>query len=59
MEIESHVVQLKLGEPFVISRSTTETAQVLDVEVRHQGQSGFGEATPIERYGESVDSARD
>src|SRR5262245_8181189 len=48
---------LPLAEPFVIARDTTEVAGVTWVEVEHEGERGYGEAAPIERYDESAESA--
>src|SRR5205085_493132 len=48
---------LRLAETFVISRESSDASEVLHVEVRHEGVSGFGEAAPTEHFGESVDSA--
>ena len=58
MELSARIVTLRLAETFVIARETTDEADVLQVEVRHDGAVGFGEAAPIERYGESAESAR-
>jgi L-alanine-DL-glutamate epimerase-like enolase superfamily enzyme len=46
-----------MTETFVISRGAADEAEVVEVEIRHEGVSGFGEATPIERYEESAASA--
>ena len=51
------MVTLRLAETFTISRSSEDEADVVQVEIRHGGQSGFGEAAPIERYDESAKSA--
>jgi L-alanine-DL-glutamate epimerase-like enolase superfamily enzyme len=40
----------------VIARDSTDTAEVVQVEVRHDGVSGFGEGTPIDRYDETGES---
>jgi L-alanine-DL-glutamate epimerase-like enolase superfamily enzyme len=48
---------LELAETFVISRESSDTAEVVFVEVQHGKVSGFGEAAPIDRYGESAESA--
>jgi L-alanine-DL-glutamate epimerase-like enolase superfamily enzyme len=48
---------LELAETFVIARESADTAEVVEVEVRHHQHSGFGEAAPIDRYGESAHSA--
>jgi L-Ala-D/L-Glu epimerase len=58
VDVSTRKVSLELGETFVISRRASDTEEVLVVEVRHSGVSGFGEAQPIERYEESVDSAQ-
>ncbi|HJQ49584.1 MAG TPA: dipeptide epimerase [Gaiellaceae bacterium] len=58
MEVSARIVTLELAETFVISRSAVDTEDVVIVELRHSGVSGFGEAQPIDRYGESVESAR-
>src|SRR2546421_7764566 len=50
---------LELAETFVISRSAQDTAEVVYVEIDHEGVTGYGEATPIERYGQAAGSALD
>jgi L-Ala-D/L-Glu epimerase / N-acetyl-D-glutamate racemase len=55
--VSARVVTLRLAETFVISRSAQETAEVVHVELEHDGVRGFGEAAPIERYDESAESA--
>ncbi len=57
MELAYRTVSLPLAEPFVISRSVTTEAEVVEVELRLDGTSGLGEAAPQDRYGESVASA--
>ena len=51
------MVRLPLAETFVIARSSQDEVELVQVEVRARGESGFGEAAPIERYGESASSA--
>ncbi len=46
-----------MAETFVISRGAQDEAEVVYVEIRHNGVSGYGEAAPIERYDESAASA--
>jgi L-alanine-DL-glutamate epimerase-like enolase superfamily enzyme len=58
MEVEARVVRLQLAETFVIARDATDYADVLHVSVSHEGVTGIGEAAPIDRYGESVESAK-
>jgi L-Ala-D/L-Glu epimerase len=53
----ARVVTLRLAETFVISRESQDTAEVVHVELEHDGVRGFGEAAPIERYDESAESA--
>ncbi len=57
MQVSARVVTLELGERFVISRGAQETAEVVWAEVEHAGARGFGEAAPVDRYGESATSA--
>ena len=57
MDVTARLATLELGETFVISRESQDTADVVQVEIRHDGVSGFGEGAPIERYGESAESA--
>jgi len=58
VEVEARIVRLQLAETFVIARDATDHADVVHVAVSHEGVTGFGEAAPIERYGESVESAK-
>jgi L-Ala-D/L-Glu epimerase len=58
VELEARIATLKLAETFVISRSSEDEADVVFVEVRHQGQTGHGEAAPNDRYGETAESAQ-
>ena len=58
MDVSARIVTLELAETFVISRSASDTADVIVVELRHSGVSGFGEAAAIDRYGESAESAQ-
>ena len=58
MEVSARRVTLELAETFVISRSARDSEEVLVVELRHSGVCGFGEAQPIDRYDESVESAQ-
>ncbi len=57
MELHHRAATLRLAEPFTISRETSEAAEVVWVEIRADGVSGYGEAAPAERYGETVASA--
>jgi L-Ala-D/L-Glu epimerase len=57
VELEARIATLTLAETFVISRSATDETEVLFVEIRHDGVSGFGEGAPIDRYDETAQSA--
>jgi L-alanine-DL-glutamate epimerase-like enolase superfamily enzyme len=57
MKLSAQIVKLELAEPFVISRDTTEVAEVVWVELEHEGTLGYGEAAPNGRYNESAESA--
>jgi L-Ala-D/L-Glu epimerase len=57
MRLSARIVKLELAEPFVISRDTTEVAEVVWVELEHEGMRGYGEAAPNGRYDESAESA--
>ena len=57
MEVRAEIVRLYLAQTFVISRESQDWADVVHVTVTHDGVEGRGEAAPIERYGETADSA--
>ena len=57
MELEAGIATLRMAETFVISRGAADEAEVVLVEIRHDGVSGYGEATPIDRYEETAESA--
>ena len=57
MELEARIATVRMAETFVISRGAADEAEVVVVEIRHDGVSGFGEAAPIERYEESASTA--
>src|SRR6478672_9657785 len=57
MELSARIVTLELAETFTIARGSQDTAEVVEVEIRHEGVSGFGEAAPIDTYDESAESA--
>jgi L-Ala-D/L-Glu epimerase / N-acetyl-D-glutamate racemase len=57
MDLAYRRATLRLAEPFRISRETSVEEEVLWVEIRHDGTSGFGEAAPQAHYGESIESA--
>ena len=57
MDFTAQVVTLQLAETFTIARGSEDEAEVVQVELTHDGHSGYGEAAPIERYDESAQSA--
>ncbi|MEO5791719.1 MAG: enolase C-terminal domain-like protein, partial [Gaiellaceae bacterium] len=57
MELTARIVTLRLAETFVISRESSDEDDVVQVELRHEDVSGFGEGAPIEHYQESGPSA--
>ena len=57
MRLSARIATLELAETFVISRSAQDTADVVYVELEHDGATGYGEATPIAHYGQSAESA--
>jgi L-alanine-DL-glutamate epimerase-like enolase superfamily enzyme len=57
MRVSAQIASLPLAEPFVIARETTTEAEVVWVEIEHEGTTGYGEAAPIDRYEESAESA--
>jgi len=56
VEIEARTATLRMAETFVISRGAADEAEVVFLEIRHDGVSGYGEATPSDIYDESVES---
>src|SRR5262245_25773096 len=58
LQLEARIVTLPLAETFVISRETQDEVELVEVALTHDGVTGYGEAAPIERYDESVTSAR-
>ncbi len=57
MELSAQIDHLPLAETFRISRETQEVAGVVRVEIRHGDTVGYGEATPLERYDQTPESA--
>jgi L-Ala-D/L-Glu epimerase len=58
VELSARLVTMPLAETFVIARDSQDEVELCQVEIRHEGLSGFGEAAAIERYNESAESAR-
>jgi L-Ala-D/L-Glu epimerase len=57
VDVTARRATLRLAETFVISRESADTADVVHVEIDHDDVSGFGEAAPYDRYGETAESA--
>ena len=57
MEIDADIVRLHLAETFVIARESSDWDDVVQVEIRHEGHVGRGEAAPTDRYEETPESA--
>jgi len=57
VQIATRTFTLTLAEPFVISRSTDLSAEVVQVAITHDGVTGYGESAPDEHYNESIESA--
>jgi L-Ala-D/L-Glu epimerase / N-acetyl-D-glutamate racemase len=57
MDLSARIVTLRLAETFTISRGSEDEAEVVQIDVTHDGVTGHGEAAPIERYDESAESA--
>jgi L-alanine-DL-glutamate epimerase-like enolase superfamily enzyme len=56
MVLEAAPVVLCLKRPFTLSRGTSEWRTVIIVRLRRGDFTGYGEAAPIPRYGESAES---
>ena len=54
--LQAHREHWPLAAPFRISRGVKTAADVVAVEIGHEGQIGHGEAVPYARYGETLDS---
>jgi L-alanine-DL-glutamate epimerase-like enolase superfamily enzyme len=57
VRLTARIEALPLKEPFAISRETTETADLVWVELEHDGRRAYGEAAPSDRYDETPWSA--
>jgi L-Ala-D/L-Glu epimerase / N-acetyl-D-glutamate racemase len=57
VEVTARIAVLQLAQTFTIARESQDVAEVVEVEVRHGAISGFGEAAPIARYGQTATSA--
>ena len=56
LHIDAKPIDLKLTTPFRISRGVQHTSQNAIVQINHNEYTGYGEASPSEYYGESVET---
>ncbi|HEY8316741.1 MAG TPA: hypothetical protein VIG35_07745, partial [Gaiellaceae bacterium] len=57
MHAEARITTLELAETFVISRSSRDEEDVVQLVLTCSGVHGYGEGAPIDRYDESPQSA--
>src|SRR5262249_25234905 len=57
VRVSGRIVAMPLAEVFTIARGSQDVAEVVHVAIEHDGEVGWGEAAPIDRYDESVQSA--
>jgi L-Ala-D/L-Glu epimerase len=57
VRLTARIATLELAETFTIARSSQDAADVVWVELEHDGVTGYGEAAPIDRYEETAESA--
>ncbi len=56
LHINAKPIDLKLTTPFRISRGVQDTSPNVIVQITHNEYTGYGEASPSEYYGESVET---
>jgi L-alanine-DL-glutamate epimerase-like enolase superfamily enzyme len=56
MKISLSRFELRLKHTFTIARGSRDTSPVVITEIEHDGITGFGEAAPSSRYGETVET---
>jgi L-alanine-DL-glutamate epimerase-like enolase superfamily enzyme len=54
MELRASVARIRTREPFVIARETKQDVDVIRVALTHDGVSGYGEGSPLSRFGEDA-----
>ena len=59
MELRTTTASLSLAEPFGISRGSSTTQTVVQLELEHDGIVGRGEAAPVYYRGDTVESTTD
>jgi hypothetical protein len=58
MQVEASIVRLELAETFVISRESSDHADVVQVALSHKGTTAYGEGAPVDRYGETAEEKK-
>ncbi len=56
VQITARTVTLALAETFTIARGSSDSEDVVIVELTHDGITGIGEGSPVDYWGESADS---
>lgn len=56
MHIDARPIELKLTTPFRISRTVSQVAPNVTMQISHKEWTGFGEAAPDEYYGETQET---
>ena len=56
MILRYHTFELKLKNPFKITRGVRTSNWVVLIEIEHDGTIGYGEASPSPRYGENIET---
>ena len=57
MKVKAIAKSMRLIKPFGISRGTKTSAEVIQTSITRDGVTGFGEAVPYFRYGETTDTS--
>ncbi len=56
MNLRYHAFDLELKHTFTIARGSQDVSRVVFIELEHDGITGYGEASPSERFNETPDS---
>jgi L-Ala-D/L-Glu epimerase len=57
VELRARKVTLALAETFALARGARDAVEVVQLELEHEGIVGFGEASPLESWGQTPDSS--
>ncbi|MEX0778824.1 MAG: N-acetyl-D-Glu racemase DgcA [Balneolales bacterium] len=58
LQLDIRMESFRLAEVFTIARGSRNHAQVLTVRLTHEGNTGWGECVPYDRYGETPESVK-